>query len=226
MNRICRFQRTVLTGNAIESKTLLQISAISVVALVIPMLVCAQEATKAKAHHRYRFIDIGTFGGPASYINPPYNAVFALNSDGTIVGSSATSIPTEATSNGFLCPGGLEGVLPFVFHAFREQEGVVSDLGAHQTSEKNCSNAVSINKRGNVVGISEIDAIDPIAGVKELHSLIWKAHGIVDLGTLGGSYTIATQINDRDQVVGGATNLVLDPFSIFGTQYHAFLWQD
>jgi probable HAF family extracellular repeat protein len=49
---------------------------------------------------------------------------------------------------------------------------------------------------------------------------------VVNLGTLGGYESVATGVNDRDQVVGFATNTISDPFSGLGTQIRAFRWQD
>jgi probable HAF family extracellular repeat protein len=210
-----------------KSTALTCITAVTLfVALVISVPLRAQEQKEATSeHHRYKLVDIGTFGGPTSFLNPPFNTVPALNSRGTTVGSSATSVPTTATSNGFVC-GGIDGIVPFVFHAFKWQDGVVSDLGALPPGDENCSNAVSINARGEIVGVSETGEIDPLLGSKGLRALLWKDDEMVDLGTLGGKYAVPTHINNRAQVVGGATNTKPDPFSIFGTQTRAFLWQD
>jgi hypothetical protein len=71
-------------------------------ALAIPVQLAAQEHTTHFRH--YKLIDIGTFGGPASYINPPFTfgSHNQINQRGTIVGGAATSIPTSPTSD-FLC---------------------------------------------------------------------------------------------------------------------------
>jgi probable HAF family extracellular repeat protein len=111
-----------------------------------------------------------------------------------------------------------------VFHAFKWQKGAVTDLGALPPKNENCSNAVSVNAGGEIVGLSEIGEIDPLFGVKELRGVLWKNREMIDLGTLGGNFTIPTAINNRAQVVGGATNTVSDPFG-FGTQTRAFLWE-
>lgn len=190
-------------------------------ALALPVWVAAQE--QATNFRHYKLIDIATFGGPASFVNPPFNDFPILDKHGTIVGSSATSVPTTSTNNFFVC-GGLDGVVPNVFHAFKLQQGTVTDLGALAPESENCSNAVSVNANGEIVGLSEIGEVDRLLGVKQLRGVLWKDGELVDLGTLGGNFTIPTAINNRGQVVGGTTNAKPDPFG-FGTQTRAFLWQ-
>jgi probable HAF family extracellular repeat protein len=185
-------------------------------------------------HHHYKLIDMGTFGGPASFVNPPFNSFPALNSRGTIVGSSATSIPLTSTSDVFVC-GSVLGFVPASFHAFEWQKGVVTDLGALPPSEENCSNAGAVNASGESAGTSEIDEVDPVLGVKEIRAVLWKQGEIINLGTLGGRASVGSVggINNRGQVVGAATNAIPDPFSFLyslagnsnGTQTRAFLWQ-
>src|SRR6516164_9697147 len=99
------------------------ISIAALPALVIPGRLPAQQ------HHHYKLIDIGTFGGPASFFNPTFDSVPALNNRGLAVGGSATSTPIPPNGGCFFCGGG-EGLLPFVFHAFELQKAVVTDLGA------------------------------------------------------------------------------------------------
>src|SRR5260370_27253384 len=87
--------------------------------LATPVRLAAQEQKEANSeHHRYRFVDIGTFGGPASFVNPVGNGAGTISSPGTVVGASATLVPSTPTSNGFVC-GGLDGIVPFVFHPFK-----------------------------------------------------------------------------------------------------------
>ena len=144
-------------------------------------------------HHHYKLIDIGTFGGPESFINGTVNIFPPLNMRGMAVGGSATSVATSSTSDFFVC-GGPEGLVPNVFHGFKLQNGMVTDLGALQSPTQNCSNAGSINTRGEIVGDSEIDAIDPLFGVKEFRAVLWKDGEISNLGTLGGDESAALGI--------------------------------
>ena len=67
-----------------------------------------------------------------------------------------------------------------------------------------------MNNAGEVVGFS--------GALHGTHAFIWTAGGgMVDLGTLGGSFSWAFGINNRGQVVGNS-QLPGDTLS------HAFLW--
>ena len=103
--------------------------------LAMPVRLAAQGKQNDK-HHHYKLIDMGTFGGPVSSINFP---VFGgnLNRHGIAIGWSATSIPASPTSNFLIC-GGLDGVVPFITHAF-QWNGTVTDLGAFPPLDTNCS---------------------------------------------------------------------------------------
>src|ERR1700686_3995839 len=77
-------------------------------ALVIPAMVAAQDhQDRNQEHARYRLVDLGTFGGPGSYvIDAPYiGSHNQINSRGTTVGGATTSIPTTPNSNGVACGG-------------------------------------------------------------------------------------------------------------------------
>ena len=63
---------------------------------------------------------------------------------------------------------------------------------------------------------------------------LWNHHKITDLGTLGGSFSLADSINDRGEIGGGAENTNPDPDNFGGaatglpspTQWHATLWRN
>jgi len=218
-----------------KSRILNSMTTIALVALVVPVPANAQERTgeahHAK-HHHYRFVDLGALGGPESYVNATFSlgSPNQINNRGTVVGAAATDIP--APPNKQIC-GGPDGLVPFVFHAFAWQHGVLTDLGALPGIE--CSQAVSINANGEVVGGSGNGVIDPLVGVEEIRAVLWKDGQIKDLGTLGGNHSVAIGINNRSQVVGFTVNTTPDPFSLLyflgggftsGTQTRAFLWQE
>jgi probable HAF family extracellular repeat protein len=181
---------------------------------------------------RYKLVDLGTFGGRASYVNPPWSlgAPHQMNRRGVTVGSAATSVPSA-----FGCPfcNGLDGQVFNVFHAFKWSGGVLKDLGA-LPGELTNSVATSINAEGSVVGHSENGRIDPLTGTRELRAFLWSDGRIRSLGTFGGNHSFVGDINDHGQIVGYALNTTPDPFSWIGvflgssnsTQTRAFLWEN
>ncbi len=207
--------------------------------LAMPTGLSAQEPSTPQdptaEHSRFKAVDIPTFGGPASYINPQsvYGSYTQVNSLGTAVGAAATSIPPVPTSNGFVCYGPA-GAVPFVYHAFKSLNGDTTDLGT-LGGPTECSLATSINAKGQIVGHSEENEIDPVLGLKQVRAVLWENGQGINLGTFGGSYSGAAANNSRGQVVGFATNQIPDPISFFyqllagastGTQTRAFLWQN
>jgi probable HAF family extracellular repeat protein len=196
-------------------------------ALAILVRLAAQDNRDKPKHHHYQLIDMGTFGGPASFVNETIEAITASRDINrrTMVGGSATPTPTTGTSNFLVC-GGLSGTLPFVNHAFKGQEGVVTDLGT-LSGPGNCSVATGINANGEIVGTSENGEIDPLTGLNQSRPVRWKNGHITDRGTLGGYEGTASSVNNRGQMAGTATNAIPDPFACFGlgTQCRASLWQ-
>jgi probable HAF family extracellular repeat protein len=216
-----------------KSRELTYIAAMTLfAALAMPVRPPAQEQTGEEHHakqHRYKLVDIRTFGGPISLIHPlAGGSPNPINSRGTTVGGAATAM--HSPPNSFLC--GL--TMGFVSHAFEWQKGVVTDLGTFPGAD-NCSVATSINENGEIAGYSENGQIDPLVGLKEVRAVRWKDGEIKDLGTFGGNGSGVAQINNRGQIAGVALNAIPDPFSLIylfnfgssnGTQARAFLWQD
>jgi probable HAF family extracellular repeat protein len=199
-----------------KSRTLTCITVTTLlVALAAPIRVAAQ------GHTRYKFIDLGTFGGPASYMNNGADGI--LNNRGTAVGSADTSTPDPY-------PAFCYNPDCFVSHAFQTRNGVLTDLGALPGGAS--SSAFWITPNGLILGNSENGQIDPlVTGLPETHAVLWRNGRIVDLGTLDGGYnSLATAVNSRGQAVGFFTNTVPDPFSFFGSFYpyqvRAFIWQN
>jgi probable HAF family extracellular repeat protein len=204
-------------------------------ALALPVVSSAQEQKEEKnEHHHYKLIDLGTLGGPQSYIEsiPPESII---NLRGAAADYADTSALDPYSPNCFNpdC---------FVSHTFVWQRGVVTDLGSLPGGYS--SYASSINALGEIVGASQNGQIDPLTLYPESNAVLWK-NGIIDLGTLGGNQSLANAINDRGQVVGAALNAIPDPFAgialtgvnTFGsfaqsylfapaaTETHAFLWR-
>jgi probable HAF family extracellular repeat protein len=166
-------------------------------------------------HHRYRFLDLGTLGGLASYL---IEFEQILTNGGTLTGGADTSMPDPNRPNCFNADC-------FVSHTFRWRDGVMTDLGALPGA--NNSIPSEINRHGSIVGSSQNGLIDPLSGSPESRAVVWRDGEIIDLGTLGGNESGGTGINNRDQVVGIALNAVPDPFSfVSGTQTRGFLWEN
>ena len=203
-----------------KSRTWMWTTVVSLFALALPVWTAAQDNPSQEhksKHKQYKFIDLGTFGGPASYTlqngNGPGSKV--LNSRGTLAGWADTPVPDPYAPN---CTN------PdcFVSHAFRWDGGSPTDLGA--LPGVTSSAGYWINERGWIAGQSQNGAIDPLTGFPEGRAILWTDDKIIDLGTLGGGYeSLATAVNNRGQVAGFALNLVPDPF--FGTQVRTFLWE-
>src|SRR5436309_13109347 len=139
-------------------------------ALALPLQLAAQ-------HIRYKLIDIPTLGGPAAYGNVD-NAGFAqfINNPGVVVGGADSSIhdPNAPNCGNADC---------FLTHAFRWQDGVLTDLGTLPGGDR--SQAISINARGWIAGGSKTGEFDPLTGGLQFHGVLWKDGEIIDLGTLG-----------------------------------------
>jgi probable HAF family extracellular repeat protein len=201
------------------------VSIIALASLAVPAQLSAQKNQNHK-HHHYQLIDMGTFGGPSSWlattnqVTSPGGINQVLNNQGTVVGWGDTSTPDPFAPYCF----NFDCFLPF---AFQWQKGVLTDLGVLPGGD--ASEAVWISDNGLIIGSATNGVVDPLVPViQEERAVLWKDGKAIDLGTLGGYESGATSVNDRGQVVGFATNTIPEPlpFSFLGTQIRAFLWQD
>ena len=201
-------------------------------ALVVPVGLAAQNnPSPDHRHKKYRLVDMGTLGGPLGYINTQGNGGPYINAPGAVVGVGLTTVPLSATSNPYECYPG-----PTVNHAMQWMNGQTIELPTLPPSDQNCSgtNQMGVNNRGEISYTSEISAIDPMLGVKQIRAIRWKDGNATEIGTFGGTASSAGEINNRGQIVGFALNTIPDPYSIYGsfegsansTQTRGFIWQN
>lgn len=97
------------------------------------------------------------------------------------------------------------------------QKYAVTDLGV--LSGDSASEGFGLSPSGQAVGCSDTSTIStfPCSGSDPGHAFFWSSHGgMQDLGTLGGTFSIAYGVNDAEDVVGYS----LDAQGILT----AFLW--
>lgn len=203
-----------------------QMTIAALTALAIPICVAAQESQSAVQrsegqHHRYKLVDIGTFGGPNSYFT---FITQTLNPHGSATGFADTSTALNPPFCLVDC---------FASHAFVWKDGVVTDLGS-LPGETGFSGPNGINARGVVAGSSFNGRFDPALGLPYFEAVVFRDGQVIDLGTFGGPLSYSAAINDRDQVVGFALNSTPDSFDLgdscenypMPSQMHAFIWKD
>jgi probable HAF family extracellular repeat protein len=200
------------------------VGAVGIAALPI---VGQNNQNSTQEHHRYKLIDLGTLGGPNSYVNGP--GVRDISNQGIYAGQADTSTPD-------LDAPGCDPGTCFIQHALKWQDGVRTDLGALGNGN-NTSGTVWISANGRfIVGASENGEIDPLLGVPEGRAVLWTADGTIhDLGTIeGGTQSFGIAVNNRGQVTGISTDTTPDSFSMWcyqfaicpTTQTRSFVWQD
>ncbi len=184
-------------------------------ALALPLSLTAQST-------RYKLIDLGTFGGPNSFVNGP--GTRDLSNSGIYAGGAETAIPDPYAPN-CVSPDCLVG------HAQKWRNGIVTDLGTLPGVNLS-SGATWVSANGQFIsGGSDNGVFDPVTGaLTEGRAVVWTSDGhIHNLGTLpGGTESFGASVNSKGQVVGGSNNTIPDPFSMngWGTQSRAVLWQN
>jgi len=154
-----------------------------------------------------KITDLGTLpeGGYESVAN-------AINSRGQVVGFASNTIPD---------PDSMAG-LGYQTRAFFWQHGAIQDIGTLGGTD---AQALYINEPGQVVGISYTSsAPGACAGANGLalttNSFIWDVqHGMQDIGSLGGTCTVAAGLNNKGQVIAQSF--------LPGDQFiSSFLWEN
>lgn len=125
--------------------------------------------------------DLGTLGGNTS-------AAADINNRGDIVGSADIGPEIWLEQRAFLLRPGVS----------------MQDLGRIEVpNPEGGSSALGLNELRQVVGTSVVGPYDPPES--PMHAFLYKCEEMLDLGTLGGQYSVAEAINERGQVVGQAS---------------------
>jgi hypothetical protein len=228
-----------------KSRKLMCVAATTFALMAISLQLAAQEYHAR--HHHYKLIDMGTFGGPQSYLNgfeySTFSSVQNLYKIGTLAGwaDSPKLDPYRLSGNSYgnFCFN-YDGSPCHVSRAFQWQDGVRSELPALHSGLSSATAWISSN--GLIAGTSQNGETDPLdPGFPEDRAVLWRNSNIIDLGTLpeGGYESGAQAVNSRGQVVGWALNTVPDAYSmglwsvlynfyapVYPYQTRAFLWQD
>jgi probable HAF family extracellular repeat protein len=146
--------------------------------------------------------DLGTLGGPDAM---PTNGCNEQRGDLVAGWSLINSTPNLTT--GFPTQ-----------HAFVWENGTMVDI---PTLGGTLAGAQCANNRGQVVGQSNLIGDSGCNGSTsscDQHPFLWDHGTLVDLGALGGSYSVATWLNDAGEAVGGS-------WTAGDELFHATLWK-
>jgi probable HAF family extracellular repeat protein len=144
---------------------------------------------------------------------------FTINNQSQIAGFAENGDSDPACSNGgpsYATPFQVRNFVPVIW----QPDGSIRTLSPLKEKGDTVAFAFDINDVGETVGGSGQcwNTVVPPVGPQAPHAVLWEKSGTpIDLGSLGGDFNLASAINNRGEVVGGA----LSPHD--GT-IHTFLW--
>jgi len=146
------------------------------------------------------------------------SAAVSVNDRGQVAGVASNLVP-DANSLLDSNPNLWFGVgYGYELRAFIwDQKSGMQDLGTLGTGTD--AEAIKINERGQVIGDSYTSSAPGACFPVTSGAFIWdRQHGMVDLGSFGGTCSFAGDLNNQGQVVGESF--------VAGDAYHrAFLWE-
>jgi probable HAF family extracellular repeat protein len=156
-------------------------------------------------------VNLGALGGGYQ------SAAMSINNDGAVTGIATNLVPD---ANSLLQYNLTLWDLPYPYQlrAFVwDQKNGIQDLGTLGTGTD--AQSVRINDHGQIIGDSYLSTAPGACFGTETGAFIWdRTSGMVNLGSFGGSCTLANDLNNQGQVVGGSM--------VRGDRYmRAFLWQ-
>src|SRR5215469_13700028 len=175
--------------------------AVLIAAVILPALAFAVPA-QARTQYPYRLIDLGTFGGPSSFLDEP---AIPVTSQGVVLGAADTTARDADWPHCGFCYD------RYIQHALAWRDGRLTDLGA--LPGNNSSAIYELNGHGVGVGGSENGRIDPHTGGPAYVAVLFEHGRVISLGTLpGGAESFAQDITGNGQVAGNSSNGTPDPF--------------
>lgn len=195
--------RTFTEGSSMYGKKILQAAVAVALCAPIGLATIATANGKVPSQPRYRVVDMGSLGGDLGILQ-------------------GRSVNLRRMAVGLMGTGELDPFCDFdtekgcyfdgtMYHAFLYANGKTYDLGALAKGVN--STATGITELGLVYGSSQTGAIDPGTGWPEAHAVAWVNKRSYDLGTLGGTQSVAVMANLIGQTVGGALTAKSNPFA-------------
>jgi probable HAF family extracellular repeat protein len=113
----------------------------------------------------------------------------AINNNGQVVGTTSEELLT-----------GFGAGHAFIYNYSNGTEVDINDLLSGQQSD-----GLAINSAGDITGFVSTGNCGPNlvpACLAPLHAFVYQGSGLVDIGTLGGTYSAGTGINDQNEIAG------------------------